>query len=116
VPIISATQTNRQGFSSSDIGLEDTSESFGLPATADFMVALSQTEELERLNQYMIKQLKNRFADPAFHRKFVVGVDKSRMRIYDVEQSAQKEIIDDTPLFDRSESSKNLKNIFDDFK
>ena len=116
VPIISATQTNRQGFSSSDIGLEDTSESFGLPATADFMVALSQTEELERLNQYMVKQLKNRFADPAFHRKFVVGVDKSRMRLYDVEQSAQKEIIDDTPLFDRSDSSKNLKNIFDDFK
>ena len=116
VPIISATQTNRQGFSSSDIGLEDTSESFGLPATADFMVALSQTEELERLNQYMVKQLKNRFADPAYHRKFVVGVDKSRMRLYDVEQSAQKEIIDDTPLFDRSESSKNLKNIFDDFK
>jgi len=116
VPIISATQTNRQGFSSSDIGLEDTSESFGLPATADFMVALSQTEELERLNQYMVKQLKNRFADPAYHRKFVVGVDKSRMRLYDVEQSAQKEIIDDTPLFDRSDSSKNLKNIFDDFK
>ena len=116
VPIISATQTNRQGFSSSDIGLEDTSESFGLPATADFMVALSQTEELERLNQYMVKQLKNRFADPSFHRKFVIGVDKSRMRLYDVEQSAQKEIIDDTPLFDRNESSKTLKNLFDDFK
>ena len=117
VPIISATQTNRQGYSSSDIGLEDTSESFGLPATADFMVALSQTEELEKLNQYQVKQLKNRYADPAFHRKFVIGVDKSKMRLYDVEQSAQKEIIDDTPLFDRSQDAKtNIKNIFDDFK
>ena len=117
VPIISATQTNRQGYSSSDIGLEDTSESFGLPATADFMVALSQTEELEKLNQYQVKQLKNRYSDPAFHRKFVIGVDKSKMRLYDVEQSAQKEIIDDTPLFDRSQDAKtNIKNIFDDFK
>jgi hypothetical protein len=118
VPIISATQTNRAGFSSSDIGLEDTSESFGLPATADFMLAISQTEELEHLNQYMVKQLKNRYADPSFHRRFVVGVDKSKMRLFDVEQSAQKELVDDTPLFDRTSgsSSKDLKSMFDDFK
>jgi len=118
VPIISATQTNRSGFSSSDIGLEDTSESFGLPATADFMLAISQTEELEQLNQYMVKQLKNRYADPSFHRRFVVGVDKSKMRLFDVEQSAQKELVDDTPLFDRSQDkpNKDLKSLFDDFK
>ena len=118
VPIISATQTNRSGFSSSDIGLEDTSESFGLPATADFMLAISQTEELDQLNQYMVKQLKNRYADPSFHRRFVVGVDKSKMRLFDVEQSAQKEIVDDTPLFDRSQDkpNKDLKSLFDDFK
>ena len=115
VPIISATQTNRTGFSSSDIGLEDTSESFGLPATADFMLALSQTEELEQLNQYMVKQLKNRYADPAFHRRFVVGVDKSKMRLFDVEQAAQQEIVDDTPLFDRSGKT-DIKNIFEEFK
>ena len=118
VPIICATQTNRSGFSSSDIGLEDTSESFGLPATADFMLAISQTEELEQLNQYMVKQLKNRYADPSFHRRFVVGVDKSKMRLFDVEQSAQKELVDDTPLFDRSQDkpNKDLKSLFDDFK
>ena len=118
VPIISATQTNRSGFSSSDIGLEDTSESFGLPATADFMLAISQTEELDQLNQYMVKQLKNRYADPSFHRRFVVGVDKSKMRLFDVEQSAQKELVDDTPLFDRSQDkpNKDLKSLFDDFK
>lgn len=116
VPIISATQTNRQGYSSSDIGLEDTSESFGLPATADFMVALSQTEELDHLGQFQVKQLKNRYADPGFHRKFVIGVDKSKMRLYDVEQSAQIDIVDDTPLFDRGGSKPDIKNIFDDFK
>ena len=118
VPIISATQTNRSGFSSYDIGLEDTSESFGLPAPADFMLAISQTEELEQLNQYMVKQLKNRYADPSFHRRFVVGVDKSKMRLFDVEQSAQKELVDDTPLFDRSQDkpNKDLKSLFDDFK
>lgn len=116
VPIISATQTNRQGFSSSDVGLEDTSESFGLPATADFMVALTQTEELANLNQYQVKQLKNRYADPNFHRKFIIGVDKAKMRLYNVEQSAQVDIVDDTPLFDRSQEKPNLKNIFDDFK
>ena len=117
VPIISATQTNRQGYASSDVGLEDTSESFGLPATADFMVALTQTEELKKLDQFMVKQLKNRYADPNFHRKFVIGVDKNKMRLYDVEQSAQKEIVDDTPLFDRSqEKPKDMKSLFDEFK
>mgnify|MGYP001481986207 CR=1 FL=1 len=118
VPIVSATQTNRTGFSSSDIGLEDTSESFGLPATADFMLAISQTEELEQLNQYMVKQLKNRYADPNFHKRFVVGVDKSKMKLFDVEQSAQKGLVDDTPLFDRSQDkpNKDLKSLFDDFK
>ena len=117
VPIISATQTNRTGFSSSDIGLEDTSESFGLPATADFMLAISQTEELEALNQYMVKQLKNRYADPGFHRRFVVGVDKSKMRLFDVEQSAQKELVDDTPLFGaQANTGKDMKSLFDDFK
>ena len=119
VPIVSATQTNRSGYSSSDIGLEDTSESFGLPATADFMVALSQTEELETLNQYMVKQLKNRYADPAFHRRFVIGVDKAKMRLYDVEQTAQADIVDDTPIFDKgkfgSDGDKSLKDVFKDF-
>ena len=79
------------------------------------MVAISQTEELEALNQYMIKQLKNRYADPGFHRRFVVGVDKSKMRLFDVEQAAQKEIVDDTPLFDRSEKPA-FKDMFEDFK
>lgn len=118
VPIISATQTNRTGFSSSDIGLEDTSESFGLPATADFMVALSQTEELDTLNQYQVKQLKNRYADPGFHRRFVVGVDKSKMRLFDVEQAAQQGLVDDTPLFDRGSGQDKpiTKNLFEDFK
>tara|TARA_R110000782_G_scaffold16940_7_gene48015 strand:+ start:271 stop:1641 length:1371 start_codon:yes stop_codon:yes gene_type:complete len=119
VPIVSATQTNRSGYSSSDIGLEDTSESFGLPATADFMVALSQTEELESLNQFMVKQLKNRYADPAFHRRFVIGVDKSKMRLYDVEQTAQGDMMDDGPIFDKgkfgSSDSGSLKDVFKDF-
>jgi replicative DNA helicase len=116
VPIVSATQTNRSGFSSSDIGLEDTSESFGLPATADFMVALSQTEELDGLNQYLVKQLKNRYSDPGFHRRFVIGVEKAKMRLYDVEQNAQQDIVDDTPIFDKSSfGKKDVKKLFEDF-
>lgn len=119
VPIVSATQTNRSGYSSSDISLEDTSESFGLPATADFMVALSQTEELDSLNQFMVKQLKNRYADPAFHRRFVIGVDKAKMRLYDVEQTAQSDMMDDGPIFDKgkfgSSDSGTLKDVFKDF-
>ena len=90
VPIVSATQTTRTGYMSSDVGLEDTSESFGLPATADFMFALISNEELEELNQIKVKQLKNRYNDPAVNRAFIIGVDRSRMRLYDVEQSAQQ--------------------------
>ena len=90
VPIITATQTTRAGFMSSDIGLEDTSESFGLPTTADFMFALITNDELEALNQMKIKQLKNRYNDPAINRAFIIGVDRAKMRLYDVEQAAQK--------------------------
>ncbi len=89
LPIVSATQTTRTGYMSSDVGLEDTSESFGLPATADFMFALISNEDLEELNQMKVKQLKNRYNDPAVNRSFIVGVDRSKMRLYDVEQSAQ---------------------------
>jgi replicative DNA helicase len=94
VPIVSATQTTRSGFSNTDVGLEDTSESFGLPATADFMFALISTEELEQLNQLMVKQLKNRYGDPNIYKRFVVGVDRSKMKLYDAEQSAQQDIVD----------------------
>jgi len=89
VPIVSATQTTRSGYSNSDVGLEDTSESFGLPATADLMFALISTEELEQVGQLMIKQLKNRYNDPTFHKRFVIGIDRSKMRLYDVEESEQ---------------------------
>ena len=94
VPIVSATQTTRSGFSNTDVGLEDTSESFGLPATADFMFALISTEELEQLNQLMVKQLKNRYGDPNIYKRFVIGVDRSKMKLYDAEQSAQQDIVD----------------------
>ena len=94
LPIVSATQTTRSGFTNSDPGLEDTSESFGLPATADFMFALITNEELESLNQILVKQLKNRYSDPNAFKRFVVGVDRSKMRLYDVEESAQQGITD----------------------
>ena len=94
LPIFSATQTTRGGFVSSDVGLEDTSESFGLPATADFMFALISSEELEEKNQIMVKQLKNRYNDPTINRKFILGVDRSKMRFYDVEQSAQTDLVE----------------------
>jgi replicative DNA helicase len=101
LPVVSATQTTRSGFSNSDPGLEDTSESFGLPATADFMFALVTNEELEGLNQILVKQLKNRYSDPNFFKRFVVGVDRAKMRLYDAEQSAQEGLADagqdDTP-------------------
>ena len=106
VPIVSATQTTRTGYTSSDLGLEDTSESFGLPATVDFMMGMTTSEELENLNQVMFKQLKNRYADPGFMKRFVVGVDKSKMKLYDVEQSAQQDIVDDEPLYDKSQQQK----------
>jgi replicative DNA helicase len=110
VPIVSATQTNRSGFSNSDVGLEDTSESFGLPATADFMFALITSEELRQLNQIMVKQLKNRYGDPSMHKRFVIGVDYSKMRLYNVEASAQEDLMqdDDVPVFDSSNSGSRL--------
>ena len=94
LPIVSATQTTRSGFASSDVDLTDTSESFGLPATADLMFALISTEELEGLNQIMVKQLKNRYNDPTVNKRFVIGIDRSKMRLYDVEQSAQQNLSD----------------------
>ena len=109
VPIISATQSNRGAYNSSDVGLDNTSESFALPATADFMFALISSEDLEGLNQILVKQLKNRYDDPSANRKFVIGVNKAKMKFYDVEQSAQKDIIDgpktkhsDKPVMDNS--------------
>jgi len=101
VPIVSATQTTRSGFTSSDPGLEDTSESFGLPATADLMFALISSEELEELGQIMVKQLKNRYNDPTYYKRFTVGIDRSKMKLFDIEQSAQQGIVDaghDKPL------------------
>jgi replicative DNA helicase len=112
LPIFTATQTNRTGFSNSDVGLEDTSESFGLPQTADFMIAAISGEELESLGQLLIKQLKNRYNDPALYRRFVVGVDRARMRLFDVEQSAQDNVmkdIDDTPVMDKGAFGSGLK-------
>ena len=108
LPIITATQTNRTGFTSTDVGLEDTSESFGLPATADLMVALISTEELEELDQIMVKQLKNRYNDPTYFRRFIIGVDRARMKLYDCEQSATEELHDSGPAFDKSESGQRI--------
>ena len=108
LPIVTATQTNRQGFTSTDVGLEDTSESFGLPATADLMIALISTEELEELDQIMVKQLKNRYNDPTYYRRFIIGVDRSRMKLYDCEQSATEELHDSGPAFDNSESGQRI--------
>jgi len=116
LPIVSATQTTRGGYSNSDIGMEDTSESFALPATADFMFALISTEELEKLNQIMVKQLKNRYNDPNMNKRFVIGVDRGKMKLYDCEQEAQDDIIDngqddDKPLFDKSRSYEKFSDI-----
>ena len=124
VPIVSATQTTRSGFTSSDPGLEDTSESFGLPATADFMFALISTEELQQLNQILIKQLKNRYNDPSYFKRFVVGIDRAKMKLYDVEQGAQDDLVDagqvppDKPLnsFGERERQSGMKNKFGGFK
>ena len=123
VPIVSATQTTRSGFSNTDVGLEDTSESFGLPATADLMIALISTEELAELNQIMVKQLKNRYSDPNFYKRFIVGVDRKHMRLYDVEMSAQSnlggmgKVDNDVPLFDQSSFGKRIEeNNFEGFK
>ena len=94
VPIVSATQTTRSGYGSSDVDLTDTSESFGLPATADLMFALISTEELEQLGQIMVKQLKNRYNDLSVYKRFIVGIDRAKMRLYDCEQTAQNDILD----------------------
>jgi replicative DNA helicase len=127
VPVVSATQTTRGGYSSSDVGLEDTSESFGLPATADFMFALVKpSEQLEELNQIMVKQLKNRYNDPGANARFVIGVDRSKMRLYDVEQSAQT-LQEDKPVMDNGKfmsedfernkpKNKFNKSMFEGFK
>lgn len=101
VPIVSATQTTRSGYSNSDVELTDTSESFGLPATADFMIALISTEELSNLDQIMVKQLKNRYNDPNINKRFVIGVDRSKFRLFDTEESAQNDILDG-PVFDKT--------------
>ena len=119
VPIMSATQTTRGAFASTDVGLEDTSESFGLPATADLMFALISTEELEDLNQIMIKQLKNRYNDPTMNKRFIIGIDRAKMKLYDVEQTAQGDIVDsgqDEPVFDKSKFGTNMeKKNYDKF-
>lgn len=107
VPVVSATQTTRSGYSNSDVGLEDTSESFGLPATADFMFALISSEELEALNQIMIKQLKNRWNDIGKNKRFVVGIDRSKMRLFDVEQEAQ-DLVDDRPVMDTGDVGERI--------
>ena len=116
IPVFSATQTTRGGYVSSDVGLEDTSESFGLPATADFMFALISSEELEEKNQIMVKQLKNRYNDPTLNRKFIVGVDRSKMRLYDVEQSAQTDLVDSGQKDISSNNKFKKLGQFSDFK
>ena len=94
VPIVTATQTTRSGYGSSDVDITDTSESFGLPATADLMFALISTEDLEMMGQIMVKQLKNRYNDPTMNKRFIVGIDRSKMRLYDCDQSAQDDLVD----------------------
>ena len=115
VPIVSATQTTRSGFGSSDVDLTDTSESFGLPATADLMFALISTEELEGLGQIMVKQLKNRYNDPTIYKRFVVGVDRAKMRLYDCEQKAQDDIIDNGQDEEYNKEDKTPKKSFAEF-
>ena len=123
---MSATQTTRSGFSNSDVGLEDTSESFGLPATADLMFALISNEELDELNQIAVKQLKNRYNDPSVNKRFVVGIDRAKMRLYDIDFSEQAGLADsnqtpdkdddfDQPVFDQSSFGSSRSNL-DGFK
>jgi len=117
VPIVSATQTTRSGFGSSDVELTDTSESFGLPATADLMFALISTEELEQLGQIMVKQLKNRYNDPTIYKRFILGIDRAKMRLYDCEQSAQKDILDSGNEDEYNDNEdKKPKKSFEGFK
>jgi len=129
VPIISATQTTRSGYTSTDIGLEDTSESFGLPATVDFMFALISNEELEQHNQVLVKQLKNRYNDPTKYRRFVLGIDRAKMQLYDVEDSAQEDLVEnmipksvpqgvqvvESNGFDKLKEQRNEKTKYKDF-
>ena len=115
LPIVSATQTTRSGFGSSDVELTDTSESFGLPATADLMFALISTDDLEGLNQIMVKQLKNRYNDPTMNKRFVVGIDRAKMRLYDCEQSAQEDIVD-SGQEEEYNFKEQPKKSFNDFK
>ncbi len=116
VPIVSATQTTRSGFGSSDPELTDTSESFGLPATADLMFALISTEELEGLGQIMVKQLKNRYSSTDMYKRFVLGIDRAKMRLYDVEQSAQKDILDSGQQSGYNDEDQKPKKSFEGFK
>jgi replicative DNA helicase len=116
VPIVSATQTTRSGYGSSDVELTDTSESFGLPATADLMFALISTEELEGLGQILVKQLKNRYNDPTIHKRFVVGIDRAKMRLYDCEQSAQNDILDNGQEEEYDYEERKPKKSFEGFK
>ena len=122
LPIVSATQTTRAGFGSSDVELTDTSESFGLPATADLMFALISTEELEGLNQILVKQLKNRYNDPTMNKRFVVGIDRAKMRLYDCEQSAQEDLHDndnvnqDIEMKWKKDIEEKVKKNFEGFK
>ena len=118
VPIVSATQTTRSGYSSSDVDLTDTSESFGLPATADLMFALISTEELEEVNQIMVKQLKNRYNDPTMNKRFVIGIDRAKMRLYDVDQSSQEDIVDSGQDvgYNNDEQTKKIQNKFASLK
>ena len=120
IPVMSATQTTRSGYSNTDVGLEDTSESFGLHATADLMFSIISTEQMEELGQIMVKQLKNRYNDPTINRKFIVGVDRAKMRLFDVNQAAQDELVDngqedDTPSFDVATGGKFKKRDFTGF-
>jgi len=115
VPILSATQTTRSGYGSSDVDLTDTSESFGLPATADLMFALISTEELEGLGQIMVKQLKNRYNDPTIFKRFIIGVDRAKMRLYDCEQKAQDDVLDSGTKEEYNEE-KIPKKSFAEFK
>ena len=116
VPVVSATQTTRSGYGSSDVDLTDTSESFGLPATADLMFALISTEDLEGLNQLMVKQLKNRYNDPTIFKRFVIGVDRAKMRLYDCEQKAQEDIVDNGQEEEYNKDEKVSKKTFAEFK
>ena len=116
LPIVSATQTTRSGYGSSDVELTDTSESFGLPATADLMFALISTEELEGLNQILVKQLKNRYNDPTVRKRFVVGIDRAKMRLYDCEQNAQQDMVDNGSSKDYNDKEEKVKKSFEGFK